>query len=304
MLHSTAARRVKGLQHADGDLGGQMAVRIVVDSTSDIPRDRAQQLGIEVVPETVLFGDEAFLDGVDLDGPAFYRKLSGSRILPTTSAPSPGLMEEAYRRVIAGGATAILSMHIAGTLSATVSSARTAAEIVSRETGVRIEVLDSGTVSAGFGLPAEMVAERARASDDLAALKAQAEDLCRRMQIFAALDTLEFLQRGGRIGRAKALLGTVLKMKPVLAIRGGQVLPVENVRTRARAVERVGQLVAALGPLEGVAIVEADPEAGAQLQQILSQAWNGPIEHFSLGPVVGTHAGPGAAGIAAISRGG
>ncbi len=281
-----------------------MAVRIVVDSTSDIPRDRARQLGIEVVPETVLFGDEAFLDGVDLDGPAFYRKLAGSRVLPTTSAPSPGVVEEAYRRVIGDGATAILSMHIAGTLSATVSSARGAAEIVSRDTGVPIEVIDSGTVSAGFGLPAEMLAERARIGDDLAALKARAEDLCRRMRLYAVLDTLEFLQRGGRIGRARALLGTMLKVKPLLEVRDGQVLPVENVRARARAVERVGQLVAALGALEAVAIVEADPEAGAALQQVLTPSWSGPVEHFPLGPVVGTHAGPGAAGIAAITRAG
>lgn len=279
-----------------------MAVRIVVDSTADIPRERARQLGIEVVPETVLFGDEAFFDGVDLDGPAFYRKLAGSRVLPTTSAPSPSLLEDAYRHVIRDGATAILSMHIASPLSATVSVARGAAETISRETGVPIEVVDSGTVSAGFGLPAELVAERARAGDDLAALKAQAESLCRRMRLFAVLDTLEFLQRGGRIGRARALMGTMLKVKPVLAVRDGQVLPVENVRTRARAVERVGQLVAGLGALEAVAIVEADPEAGAQLERVLAQSWAGPVEHFPLGPVVGTHAGPGAAGIAAIQR--
>jgi len=281
-----------------------MAVRIVVDSTGDIPADRASALGIEVVPETVLFGDEAFLDGVDLDGPAFYRKLATSRVLPTTSAPSPGLLEDTYRRVIADGATAILSMHIASTLSATVSVARGAAETVTRDTGVPIAIVDSGTVSAGFGLPAELVAERARAGDDLDTLRARAEDLCRRMRIFAVLDTLEFLQRGGRIGRAKALLGTMLKMKPVLAIREGQVLPVENVRTRARAVERVGELVAALGPLEAAAIVQADPDAGDQLARVLAQTWTGPVERFVLGPVVGTHAGPGAAGICAITRAG
>jgi DegV family protein with EDD domain len=279
-----------------------MAVRVVVDSTADIPRERAQPLGIEIVPQTVLFGDEAFLDGIDLDGPAFYRKLVGSRIMPTTAAPSPGLLEETYRRVIAEDATAIISLHEAAALSSTVSNARTAAEIVTRQTGVPIAVIDSGTVSVGFGLPAELLAQRARADSDVDAVRAYAEDLCERMRLFAVLDTLEYLQRGGRIGPARALLGSVLKMKPLLTVRDGQVLPVENVRTRAKALERLGQLVAALGELEAVAVVESDPEAGAPMLAVARQFWAGPIEQFPLGPVVGAHAGPGAAGIAAIVK--
>src|SRR5215831_11446169 len=127
-----------------------MAVRIVVDSTADIPRERAARLGIAVVPETVLFGEEAFLDGVDLDGPGFYQKLATSRVLPTTSAPSPGLLEEAYRRVISEGAEGILSLHLASALSATCSAAQAAAAVVGQESGVPIVVLDTGTVSAGF----------------------------------------------------------------------------------------------------------------------------------------------------------
>jgi DegV family protein with EDD domain len=279
-----------------------MAVRVVVDSTADIPRDRAQQLGIEIVPQTVLFGDEAFRDGIDLDGPAFYRKLAASRATPTTAAPSPGLFEEAYQRLAHAGASAILSIHEAAALSSTVSNARAAADAVSGATSVPIAVLDSGSVSAGFGLPAELVAQRAKAGEDLATLRAYAEGLCARMHLLAVLDTLEYLQRGGRIGPAKALLGTMLKMKPLLEVRDGQVLPVDNVRTRSKAHERLGQLVAALGALEAVAIVESDPEAGAQLLAVAQQFWDGSIERFPLGPVVGTHAGPGAAGIAAIIK--
>src|SRR5262249_12004421 len=154
---------------------------------------------------------------------AFYRKLANSPVMPTTSAPSPGLVEEAYRRVIAEGATGILSIHIAGTFSATCAAAQTAAEVITRETGGPVELVDSGTVSAGFGLPAELVAEKARAGGSLTELKLLTESLCRRMHIFAALETLEFLQRGGRIGRARALLGTLLNVKPLLTVQNGQV---------------------------------------------------------------------------------
>jgi DegV family protein with EDD domain len=277
-----------------------MSVRIVVDSTADIPPARAERLGITVVPETVLFGDQAYLDGVDLDGPGFYQKLATSPVMPTTSAPSPGLFEAAYRRLVGHGASGILSLHIASSLSATCTAARTAAAVITAESGVPIEIVDSGSVSAGFGLPAELVVEFAREGRSLAEVKAHAERLCGRTHVFAVLETLEYLQRGGRIGRARALMGTLLNLKPLLAVEAGQVVPLENVRTRAKAYERLGELVGQLGRLEALAVVETDPAVAEQLQAVLRQVWAGPIETFTLGPVVGTHAGPGAAGVAAI----
>jgi DegV family protein with EDD domain len=282
---------------------GIVAIRIVVDSTADIPSARARELGITVVPLSVLFGDESFLDGVELDGPGFYRKLASSAVMPTTSAPSPGAFDEAYRRLIAQGTAGILSLHLAGKMSATYSVASGAARAVSQETGVPIEVVDSGSVSAGFGLPAEMLARDAAAGASLAALKTRAESLRDRVQIFAVLDSLEHLQRGGRIGAAQRLLGTLLNVKPMVGVRDGEVVPLENVRTRSRAYERIGQMVAALGPLEGLAIVHSAEEAGAQLEQVVREVWSGPIEQFLLGPVVGAHGGPGAAGVAAIKAG-
>ncbi len=279
-----------------------MAVRILVDSTADIPRERAQSLGIEVVPLTVLFGDESFRDGVDLDGPGFYRKLVASPVMPTTSTPPPGLFEEGYRRLIGEGATGVLSIHLASKLSATFSVARSAAEVVSQATGVPIELVDSGTVSAGFGLPAGIVAREAREGKSLADLKAHAESLCARVHLYAVLDTLEFLRRGGRIGRAQALLGGLLNVKPLIAVRDGEVVPVENVRTRGKAFDRMGQLVAELGELEALAIVQGDETVGQQLEAVVRRFWTGPIETSTLGPVVGTHAGPGAAGVIAITK--
>jgi DegV family protein with EDD domain len=279
-----------------------VAVQIVVDSTADIPADRARELGIEVVPLTVMFGDQSFRDGVDLDGAAFYQKLSNSPVMPTTSTPPPALFEESYRKLIGNGATGILSIHISGKLSGTYSAARQAAEIVSGDTGVPIELVDSDTVSGGFGLPAEVVAREARNGADLATVKAHVERLCSRVHIFALLDTLEFLQRGGRIGRARAMLGTLLSVKPLLEVREGQVLPLENVRTRGKALERMGQLVAKLGDLEMLAVVASDSVVGDQFVKVAEGVWHGPIEQFALGPVVGTHAGPGAGGIVAITR--
>ncbi|HEV8191643.1 MAG TPA: DegV family protein, partial [Ktedonobacterales bacterium] len=168
--------------------------------------------------------------------------------------------------------------------------------------GVPIEAIDSNSVSCGFGLPAEIVAREAREGADLQALKAHGESLCRRMHLIAVLDTLEFLQRGGRIGRASAILGTALKVKPLLEVRDGQVLPLERVRTLSKAIERVAQLIAEQGELEAVAICGSDDSIRGQIKQVTQTIWNGPIEMFSLGPVVGTHAGPGAGGIAAIVR--
>jgi DegV family protein with EDD domain len=279
-----------------------VAVQIVVDSTADIPSDRARELGIEVVPLTVMFGDQSFRDGVDLDGPSFYQKLSNSAVMPTTSTPPPALFEETYRRLIANGATGLLSMHISAKLSGTFSAARQGAEMVTADTGVPIEVVDSDTVSGGFGLPAEMVARDARNGADLAALKAHAESLCSRVRVIAVLDTLEFLQRGGRIGRARAMLGTLLNVKPLIEVRNGQVLPLENVRTRSKALERMGQIVSGMGDLEALAIVASDSVVADQITKVAEGFWHGPIERFALGPVVGTHAGPGAGGIVAITR--
>jgi len=279
-----------------------VTVRVLVDSAADIPPPRARELGIEVVPLTVHFGDDTFRDGLDLDGKEFYRPLTTSHVMPTTSTPPPALFEDAYRKLLAEGATGILAMHIGSDLSATYSFSTTAARTVAAETGIPIEVMDSRQVSAGFGLPAEMVAAEAKDGAALADLKAHAENLLSRVHLVAVLDTLEFLQRGGRIGRGSAFLGTMMNIKPLLEVRDSAVHPLERVRTTGKARERVGQIIARLGELEAVAVVQSDDTTGQQIAIVARQFWNGPIEIFSLGPVVGTHAGPGAGAIVAITR--
>lgn len=277
-----------------------MTIQVLVDSTADIPLERARELGITIVPLTVLFGDESFLDGVELDGPAFYRRLVSSQQTPTTSTPSPGLFEEAYRKMIAGGATGILALHIGSGLSGTFSASRAAAETATRDTGVPIDVLDSRSVSGGFGLPAEIVAAEAQAGASLEQIKAHAISLIDRVRLIAVLDTLEYLKRGGRIGNAQALLGTLLNVKPLLEVRDSKVNPLERVRTRSKAQERIGQLIAQLGPLEALGIAKSDDTIGNELLAVARTFWNGPVEMFALGPVVGTHAGPGAGALIAI----
>jgi DegV family protein with EDD domain len=266
-----------------------VTVRIVVDSTSDIPHDRAQALGIEVAPLVVLFGDNEFRDGVDLTAEEFYRKLTSSSVTPTTSAPSIGTFQEAYRKVIREGADAVLEISLASKLSATYGNATQAAKTVSAETGVPIEVIDSGTVSGGFGASLEQV-------------KAHAQSMLARVRLYAALDTLEYLKRGGRIGGARALLGSLLNVKPLIEVREGQVLPVENVRTRSKAQERVGQIASGHGQIEAVAVVRSSEAVGEQFNRITRTFWDGPIYEYVLGPVVGAHAGPGAGGIIVISQ--
>jgi DegV family protein with EDD domain len=279
-----------------------VTTQILVDSTADIPPERARELGITVVPLTVLFGDESFLDGVELDGPAFYQRLVSSQQVPTTSTPSPGLFEEAYRNMIAGGATAILALHIGSGLSGTFSASQAAATAVTASTQVPIEVLDSRSVSGGFGLPAEIVAAEARDGASLQQVKAHAESLIARVRLVAVLDTLEYLKRGGRIGGAQAMLGTLLNVKPLLEVRDSQVVPLERVRTRSKALERIGQIISGLGPLEALGIAQSDASIGQELQKVARTFWSGTIEMFSLGPVVGTHAGPGAGAIIAVCR--
>jgi DegV family protein with EDD domain len=279
-----------------------VAVRILVDSTADVPPERAQALNIEIIPLTVHFGDETYRDGVDLDGPAFYRKLVSSSKLPTTSTPSPGAFEEAYRKLIKDGATGVLAMHIGSDLSATYSNSVVAARQISAETSIPIEVIDSRQVSGGIGIPAELLAAEAQRGASLDSLKLHAESLFARIRVYAVLDTLEFLKRGGRIGGAQAFLGTLLSMKPILEVKDSRVVAVERVRTRSKAQERIGQIVAALAPFEAIGVAKSDDAIGQQLTAVIRTFWQGEIQTYDLGAVIGTHAGPGAGAIIALTQ--
>jgi DegV family protein with EDD domain len=278
-----------------------MAVRIVTDSTADLPTEVASSLGITVVPLTVFFGDEAYLDGVELDNAGFYIKMAASRDLPRTSQPSPAAFQEAFQRLIDDGADAILSVHLSSKLSGTYQSACTARDSLPESTRkIPIEVIDSLTISAGMGYAVQQAAKLAQAGKSLAELKTITEDTLGRSRILAVLDTLEYVRRGGRIGGASAMLGNMLSFKPIIALTGGEVVPIERPRTRAKAYARVAQLLSEQGAIEYVSIVETNSEVGQQLGEAIQSVYSGELPHYDLGAVIGTHTGPGTTAIAFV----
>lgn len=275
-----------------------MAVRIVTDSTADIPLERAKELDITVVPLTVFFEDEPYQDGIELDNAGFYQKLQASKQLPRTSQPAPAAFQEAFQRLIDEGADAILSVHLSSKLSGTYQSACTARDILLSSGTVKsipIEIVDSQSISAGMSLPIMQAAENARKGQSLEELQAPLLDQLSRSRILAVLDTLEYVRRGGRIGAAQAMVGNMLSVKPIVTLKDGAVAPVEQPRTRSKAYARVAQLISDMGPIEQIAIAEASADVGQQLAQALSTIYQGTLPHYTLGAVLGTHTGPGTA---------
>lgn len=278
-----------------------MGVRIVTDSTADISADVAEKLGITVVPLTVFFGEEAFLDGVELDNVSFYRKLQASKDLPRTSQPAPARFQEAYTRLIDEGAGGILSVHLSSKLSGTYQSACTARDSLPESARqIPIEVIDSKSISVGMSRAIMQAAVEARQGGGLDTIKAHALDQLARTHILAVLDTLEYVKRGGRIGGARAMLGNMLSVKPIVGLKDGEVVPVEQPRTRSKAYARVAQLLAEQGNIEHVSIAESSEDVGQQLAEAVKATYRGDLPIYRLGAVLGTHTGPGTAAIAYV----
>ncbi len=279
-----------------------MVVRIVTDSTSDIPQEKAQALGITIVPLTVFFGEEAYLDGVELDNAGFYTKLQTSKVSPRTSQPPPAAFQEAYKQLINEGADAILSVHISAKLSGTYQSACTGRDSLPDDMKkIPVGIVDSESVSLAMGVAIMHATEEARHGASLAEIKAHLLDELSRTRILFILDTLEYLKRGGRVGGARALLGNLLSVKPLLSLKNGIVVPVEEPRTRSKAYARIAQMLREMEKPEQLTIVESDEEVGHQLAQAIKEVYPEAIPTYKLGAVVGTYAGPGAGGIAFVT---
>ncbi|GBD23553.1 DegV domain-containing protein [bacterium HR29] len=279
-----------------------MNVRIVTDSTCDLPRELVERYGIEVVPLTVFFGDEALLDGVDIDAERFYRRLEASKVLPRTSQPSVEQFATAYRRVLGSGADAILSVHISAKLSGTLNSARLAATEVAAEAGRPIELIDSKNVSLGLGAVVLAAAEQAAAGADLASVVAAANATIGAVHVVCVLDTLEYLQKGGRIGRARSMLGTLLNVKPLVHVEDGEVAPFDRVRTRARALERLAEFVREHRGARRlfVACAGNDAEADAFIERVRPDLPGTEIIRGHIGPIVGVYTGPNTLGVCPV----
>lgn len=274
-------------------------VRVVTDSLADIPPEVLRELNITTVPCIVRFGDTEYRDRVDLPTCEFYQKLAVSPILPTTAVPSYSVFEEIYLR-LAEETDQILAIHTIASLTGIFNASRLAASEISN---AQIELVDSQQVSMSLGWLAIIAARAARAGTCLAEIKSMVEDAIHRVHIVAMLDTLEYAQRGGRLGKGAALIGSLLNVKPLLSAAHGEIVPVGSARTQKRALERLVEIVGDSGPVQEIAVVHAHAIVLAeQLQRMLAQIY--PDKHILLsetGPVLGTHAGPGAVGIAWLS---
>ena len=277
-----------------------MTVAVVVDSTADIPQTLRDEYNISVVPLTVLFCNETFLDGVEMTGDQFYKRLVEGNVHPKTSQPSPGQFVEAFER-LGQDHDGIISIHLSGKLSGTVQSARQAAELVPN---VPIRVIDSGSVSMGIGFLALEAARMAHAGQSVDGIAEQIEAMAQRAYVWAALDTLKFLERGGRIGGARAFLGTLLSVKPIIEIRG-EVLPSEQVRTHKKAMTRLVDLAKAQAPYSHVAVMYSTSRQYADeiVGQVQTLGGDDQIVVAQLTPVLGVYGGPDLVGIAGIKKG-
>jgi len=272
-------------------------VKIVTDSTADIPPDL--NLDVTVVPCFVEFGTTSYLDGVNLTREQFYARLANTDVLPTTAAPGAGIFEETYRRV-AGEDDEVISIHVASTLSTMFNSARLGAQAVDPD---RITVYDSETVSMGLGWLCVSAARAARQGLSRANILKLLDEMKARAHIFAALDTLEFLRRSGRVNWASAMVGQMLNIKTTIGVYRGIVKLLDRVRTRGRSVQRLKELVHGLGPLESLAVLHTTAyDAALQLARDLAYLAPPPIPIVEVTPVIGSHVGPNGLGLAAIVK--
>lgn len=272
-----------------------MAVRVVTDSACDLPDDLIERYGIEVVPLTIRFGHEELVDRKELSTDEFWRRLADSDVLPETSAPSAGAFEGAFRRLVEDGATGIICINLSSKLSATMQSAQVAAQTVQADCPV--VVVDSLLVSMGLGSLCLTAATRAADGDSLDSIVADVTDRRNRSKLYGTLDTLEFLKKGGRVGNARALLGSMLAIKPVVEVRDGVVEEAGKVRTRSKAlrllVDRVKE-----GPFENLAVLHGNaPDLDELLDLLEPLAPRDEIVVGQIGPVIGTHAGPRVIGV-------
>jgi DegV family protein with EDD domain len=271
-------------------------VRIVTDSACDLPHDIAEKLNIDVVSLSIRFGDDEFTDRVDLTPDEFWAKCKASKTLPETAAPSPGAFQVAYERALSDGCDGVLVIALSAALSATHQSASLAADAVAGKISVR--VVDSLAVSMAQGLLAIELAELAKTGASLDELEKKALELVQRSGVVAMLDTLEHLQKGGRVGGAKALMGQVLSIKPLLELKDGIIAEAGRQRTKAKALSAIAEVARKNAPLRRLALVHGASEDVGALQNLVSDiSTEFPLLVTDIGPVVGTHGGPGIIGL-------
>ncbi len=277
-----------------------MAVKIVTDSTSDLPKELAESLGVTVVAQNIHFGAETFKDNVTLSPDEFYSRLASSADLPKTSQASPGDFNEVYERV-GRDADAIVSVHVSSKLSGTYNSAVQAAGQASVK--LPVEVIDSAQVSVGLALIVIAAAEAANRGAGVEEVVEVVHDTKSRSQCICLFETLEYLEKGGRIGKARAMLGSMLKIKPMIIIRDGQVDELGKGRTFRKALAKLKQTARGFAPVEALTVMhsttpELAREVGDDLADLLPEGVDPGVARF--GPALGVYTGPGAIGIGIV----
>lgn len=277
-----------------------MPVRIVTDSAADLTPSDVEELGIEVVPLSIRFGDKEYTDGVDLTVEEFYAKLASSADLPETAAPSPGAFETAFRRHAEAGADAVVCINLSSSLSATIQAAQSAAAALSGELDVR--TIDSRSITSGLGTQVRAAARAAADGADADAVVALVEDLASRTHVVGTLDTLENLKKGGRIGAARALLGSMLSIKPLIDISSGEVTEAGKARTRRKGLEWLRDKVFEQPGVENLTIAHGmAPDVDAMLDLLSPRYERDDIALTTIGPTIGTHAGPRVMGVSWVA---
>jgi len=277
-----------------------MSIKIVTDTTCDLPEETTASLGVTVVPLYINVGQKSYLDGIDMSREEFYRRLPTFEHHPQTASPGPEMFRETYERLAEDGAREILSIHISASLSGTLNTAQLAAE--STDT-VPVTVLDSGQLSVGTGFLVEAAARAAAAGRSLAEIVELVREKTQRTHLFAGLDTLEFLQRSGRMSWAVSKIGGLLKIKPLLTMHDGEP-GVQQVRTAKRAMQRLLDALEDLAPVEELALVHTHaPEKIKELRERASHLFphGKEVIEAEVTPVIGAHIGPGAAGFACVA---
>jgi DegV family protein with EDD domain len=274
-------------------------IHLVTDSTSDISPSDARALGVHVVPLIVRFGDEQYRDGVDIDADQFYAKLEQTGVHPTTSQPSPEVFATLYKTLLSDPEDHVVGLHISAKLSGTLQSATLAAQAF--DPG-RIHLVDTESVSGGLQLLVRAALDDINAGDPATVVAEKATRRRSKVTIVVLLDTLVYLHRGGRIGRAQAFVGSLLNVKPLIAVRDGEVVPLARLRSRSKGIDMIVEQVRGCLPLRGLAEFHAAAaESMVDLEARLSVAVSNVTAVLGrIGPVVGAYSGPGGLGVACL----
>ena len=272
-----------------------MAVRIVTDSAADLTDAEAGELGITVVPLTIRFGEEEYVDRRDLTPSEFYAKLASASVLPETAAPSPGAFAVAFQEALDAAADGVVCVNISSLLSATMSAAQNAARGI---VGAPIRVVDSRSITAGLGSQVKAAARAAAAGADVDEVVRVVEEMVPRTRVYGALDTLENLKKGGRIGGAQAMLGALLSIKPIIDISTGEVQQEAKPRTRTKALQHLAQKVEEAGAVENLSVMHGGAPDVDQFLDMLARTHPRESIHVGdIGATIGVHGGPRVMGV-------